>query len=489
MLVAAPLLAWMLAAAPIAGDRGPSLASWDEGPVRYLLTRREGKEFRVLKDDASRSEFIRTFWRRRDPIPETGENEARIAFWRRVVESNRLFQDSSTPGWKSDRGKIYILIGAPTDIQEDSNYNVRDRNTVGRGLIRWLYEGTLNVRSFGGTFVVPFVRGNDGDYHLSADARFASPAFNALNSYDSEAPHIARIQSTFDYGSADLGVALDQGLIQAPPWQEKDFIDHVTSEAYLGVVPMEVGFDFLRAADGSTFALLNAAVPFSAFAPATAGAAGSPNVSVVARLSSVDGGEPIDVGEGAFTPSPSNPQARGDDALVYQARVPLRPGRYHLYIGLFERVRLQAANLRSTLVIPDLGGPLNLSSIALGRSIRPLPEGAGGYNRPFRISDFEFIPAVGALYKSGQTLAALWQIYTEGPAGPGSGLQVSSRFYRLGEGEERPVGQPRVVEDAEAVQGYSVELVGWPSGGYRFEVTVRDRGGRTSVRSAGFRVQ
>lgn len=478
----------MLAAPPSPEGRGASLARWYEGPVRYLLTRREEKEFKVLKEDPSRSEFIRMFWRRRDPIPETAENEARITFWRRVVEANRLFQDSSSPGWKSDRGKIYILIGPPTDIQEDTNYNVHDPNTVGRGLLRWLYEGTLNIRSLGGTFVVPFVRGNDGDYHLTADARFASPAFNMLGANE-DSPEVARLQSNFDYGSGDLGVALDQGLIQAPPWQEKDFIDRVTSEAYLGVLKMDIGFDFLRASDGSTFALLNAAVPLSAFAPAGPGAPVIPNVTVVARLSPADGGEPIDVGEAAFSPAPTNGQARGDDLLVFQARVPLRPGRYGLYIGMFERIRLQAANLRSTIDIPDLAGPLTLSSIALGRSIRPLPEGAGGYNRPFRVSDFEFIPAVGSQYRSGETFAALWQIYTAGPAGTGSGLQATSRFYRTSEGEEKPVGKPRVIEDAEAVQGFSVVLDGWPAGSYRFEVSVRDREGRTSVRSAGFRIQ
>ena len=58
-----------------------SLAKWYEGPVRYLMTRREEKEYKAIKEDAARTEYIRTFWRRKDPIPETPENEARIAFW------------------------------------------------------------------------------------------------------------------------------------------------------------------------------------------------------------------------------------------------------------------------------------------------------------------------------------------------------------------------------------------------------------------------
>ena len=83
MPVAILLLALLAAASP-SDTKRQTLARWYEGPVRYLLTRREEKEFKALHDDVARSEFIRTFWRRRDPLPQTPENEARISFWRRV---------------------------------------------------------------------------------------------------------------------------------------------------------------------------------------------------------------------------------------------------------------------------------------------------------------------------------------------------------------------------------------------------------------------
>ena len=488
-MLTAILLSAMLAAPPSGGKRAESLERWYQGPVRYLMTHREEKEFKALKDDPGRSEYIRAFWRRRDPIPQTPENEARIAFWRRVVETNRQFNDSAMPGWKTDRGKIYILAGPPTAITEDTNYDVSDPHIANRGLVRWSYEGTLPQPQLHGTFVVPFVRDNDGEYHLYPSAKFSSPAFDPLNSYDRGIASITRIQSAFDYGPGDLGVALDQALLQTPPWQDKDFIDRVTSEVYLGALPMEVGFDFLLAADGSTFALINCAVPFSAFTQ-VAGAPTAPDVSVVARLSPEAGGPAIDVIEGSFAPAPTNNTARGSESLIYQARVPLLPGRYSMYIGLFEQVRLQAANLRTAIDIPDLAGPLSLSSVSLGGSIKPLPEGAGDYSRPYRISDFEFIPIVGSVFHNGQTFAALWQVYTDGPSGPGSGLEVSSRFYRTdGDDEETPIGQPRVVPNAHAVQGYSLELKGWPPGKYRFEVTVKNSHGGTATRSAEFHVQ
>lgn len=497
----------LFAAAVSTDARGPALALWYEGPVRYLLTRREEKEFRALHDDAARSEFIRQFWRRRDPIPQTAENEARISFWRRVVEANAAFQDSPLPGWKTDRGKIYILVGPPTDIEELPDYDTREPTIAERGLLRWIYQGTLKGPAFAGTYIVPFVRSNDGSYHLSSSTRLASVTFNPLASYDEEAPDISRIQSTLDYGVADLGTALDQAFLQSPPWQEKDFIDRVTSEAFLGALPMRVSFDYLRASDGSTYAIITCSAPASAFAPRP-GSSLLPDVAAIARLSPEGGGEPIDLGEAAFAPAPTNAAvtselearakapdkgeaetAPADRHLLYEARTPLRPGRYDLYVGLFERVRLQAANLRTSIDVPDLGGPLTLSSIILGRALRPVPEGTGGYQRPFRISDFEIIPVVGQPYHTRETFSAFWQIYTEGPSGPGSGLQVTRQFYRIANGKETAVGKPYVIENASAVQAFTLDLDGWPASRYRFEVAVRDRSGRMAARSAGFTIQ
>ena len=485
------LLAVLLAAATPAPDKGQTLSHWYQGPVRYLLSRREEKEFKSLPNDAARSEWIRTFWRRHDPVPETPENEARITFWRRVVEANHLFEDSAEPGWKTDRGKFYVLLGPPTDIQEDPNYNVKEQTVVGTGLLRWIYEGTLRKGSIGGVIVVPFVRGNDGAYHLSSSANYSSPSFDpyTASSYEREGTLVAQIQSQLDYGPSDLGVMMDQGLLQSAPWEDKDFIDRVTADVYTGALPgMMVGFDYLRAGDGSTFALINCAVPFNSFVK-TVTAPERPDVSTMARLAPKGGGEDIDVPAGSFSAAPTNSAAKGDDLLLYQARVPLRPGAYDLWVGVFERFRLQSANLRITVNVPDLSGPLALSTIALGRSVRPLPEGAGGYNRPFRISDFEIIPAVSNAYHKDQTFAALWQIYTDGPTGAGSGLQVAYRFALVQDGVERPVGKPIVVEDAEAVQAYSVPIADWPVGNYRFVVTVKDKTGRQNEGMAEFHIQ
>jgi len=82
--------------------------------VRYLITRSERATFVRLPAEERRP-FIEEFWKKRDPDPETEENEFRTAYFRRIEEANRLFGEGggSEPGWLQDRGRIYILIGPP----------------------------------------------------------------------------------------------------------------------------------------------------------------------------------------------------------------------------------------------------------------------------------------------------------------------------------------------------------------------------------------
>ena len=80
--------------------------------VRYTITTEERKAFLALPADA-REAFIEDFWKRRDPTPNTPENEYRIEYYARIERSNRLFSGGGAPGWLQDRGRVYITLGPP----------------------------------------------------------------------------------------------------------------------------------------------------------------------------------------------------------------------------------------------------------------------------------------------------------------------------------------------------------------------------------------
>jgi GWxTD domain-containing protein len=89
--------------------------SWRTGPVRWILTPNEDRTYKHLTSDEKKAEFIRMFWAKRDPVPETPENEFRDSFWKRVQEANAWFREGNREGWETDRGRILLTAGYPDD--------------------------------------------------------------------------------------------------------------------------------------------------------------------------------------------------------------------------------------------------------------------------------------------------------------------------------------------------------------------------------------
>jgi GWxTD domain-containing protein len=87
---------------------------WADGPVRFLMTSEERHAFRRLADAVSRSEYVTAFWKRRDPKPETPENEFRDEFEKRVAFADSRFTHGETAGSMTDRGMVFVLLGPPT---------------------------------------------------------------------------------------------------------------------------------------------------------------------------------------------------------------------------------------------------------------------------------------------------------------------------------------------------------------------------------------
>jgi GWxTD domain-containing protein len=97
------------------GNRvGSAGEDWSEGPVRWLLTASEKRAYAALADPLSRSEFIANFWRGRDFIPETAENEFREEFERRSAFADARFAQDEERGSLTDRGMVFVLLGPPS---------------------------------------------------------------------------------------------------------------------------------------------------------------------------------------------------------------------------------------------------------------------------------------------------------------------------------------------------------------------------------------
>ncbi|MFB3855211.1 MAG: GWxTD domain-containing protein [Vicinamibacterales bacterium] len=156
-----------------AASASADYSRWLDRDVLYLATDEERKAFRDLSDDAARARFVADFWKRRDPTPRTDENEFRDEHYRRLAEAERRFA-SGVPGWKTDRGRIYITWGPPDFVETNP--------AGGRGFALgalseapelpteiWTYEH-LPPRIFGSAQAqVVFVDHGGGDYRLLTD--------------------------------------------------------------------------------------------------------------------------------------------------------------------------------------------------------------------------------------------------------------------------------------------------------------------------------
>ncbi|MGA7925303.1 MAG: GWxTD domain-containing protein, partial [Candidatus Sulfotelmatobacter sp.] len=83
---------------------------WLNEDVVWIITDQERAAFKQLSNDEERDNFIEQFWLRRDPTPDTEENEYKEEHYRRIAYANEHFA-AGIPGWKTDRGRIYIMYG------------------------------------------------------------------------------------------------------------------------------------------------------------------------------------------------------------------------------------------------------------------------------------------------------------------------------------------------------------------------------------------
>ncbi len=153
---------------------------WLSEDVVYIISEKERKEFLALQTDSERDAFIEKFWAIRDPDPSTEENEYRAEHYKRIRYANEKFHDG-VPGWKTDRGRIYIMHGPPdsvsfifggnplyVDIQQPTVVITNDSNPDRRRSFRlsfntpeteiWVYRHLPGAENSAGYFEVMFSR-------------------------------------------------------------------------------------------------------------------------------------------------------------------------------------------------------------------------------------------------------------------------------------------------------------------------------------------
>jgi GWxTD domain-containing protein len=133
---------------------------WLEEEVVYIITPAEKDVFLKLETDRERDNFIQEFWRQRDPTPGTPRNEFREEHYLRIEFANRTFgRGTPLEGWRTDRGKFYIMLGRPANVQKYSTFDIHPIEI-------WYYTGNTKLDQEPIYRLTFFQRGGSGMYEL-----------------------------------------------------------------------------------------------------------------------------------------------------------------------------------------------------------------------------------------------------------------------------------------------------------------------------------
>ncbi len=158
----------------VSGVTGP-YKKWMNEDVAYIITDEERAAYKKLTTDEEWEKFIEQFWLRRDPTPGTPENEYRDEHYRRIAYTNEHYSTSQgLPGWKTDRGRIYIVYGPPDEIESHpSGGNYQRPAEQGGGTTttvpfeQWRYRF---IEGVGTNVIIEFVDPTkSGEYRMTSD--------------------------------------------------------------------------------------------------------------------------------------------------------------------------------------------------------------------------------------------------------------------------------------------------------------------------------
>jgi GWxTD domain-containing protein len=456
---------------------------WYAGPVRYIITHQEVKAYKALDSDLDRANFIDWFWQRRDINPDTPENEFRDRFEQRVYEATRMFNDTSKPGWKTDMGKVYILVGPPDEMNKDL------MGKTHRGIVTWVYRRPP-FPDLPTNTVIGFARDMSGEFRISVSPTLDSDVARGLQFQ--KVMRTADDQIMFpgrDPALLAAGAPLSQGVLdtmmmfgrlqQLPPGEEALFRTMVTAREFFGAIPADSRFDFYRAPEGTTYTTVTIGIKSSSVQYKQQGDREVPDVGVFGKLINKDDPDQVYplASDSAFVEGRENETAGPGDILVFQATGAFKPGRYQLVLGVQDRVSKKIASYRKEVVVPDLSPKvLSISSVTLAGKMEPTDR-VWTTGKPFYVGRFHIVPRPDGVFAKGDELNLYFQVY-DPATDPGNGkpkLGVLYTFRRKKpDGSLEDVGTYEVKESSGQVQGYAVPLEKWPPGPYLVVVKVTD---------------
>ncbi len=446
---------------------------WLEAEVVYIITDREEEVFLSLETLEERIRFIEVFWEKRDPYPATPENEFRDEHYERIEYANEyLGRDTFRDGWRTDRGRYYILLGEPRERHAFDGYN----EVVSSEL--WFYQGDVQ-RGLPSFFYLLFFKRHDvGEYRLyhpvvdgpeslvrGQYTQGGGPegnvrAYEVLQRVDVELANASLSLDPSEPGDWTSGRAsLSSDLLlarvadsprrairtdYADAWLR--YRDRVSADYSFNFVPSRGVFGITGGPFRTPFVHFSVEIDPQNFTLETDEDQTKFYTTLDISVEAVDENDVtvLAVDRPAYLELTRTQvdQVRGSP-FAYQDSVPLLPGRYELSIVVRNRAVQQFTVLEESLdttrfASPDGGAPgtPRLADVIVGFESTDLEEAPfADAIRTFQVGHVRVKPAADGLFALGETLHAFTHILD-----PAAGQQV--RFQVFADASGDPDGEP-----------------------------------------------
>ena len=411
---------------------------WLNRDVAYIITDNERKAFNKLANDDEREQFIEAFWRRRDPDPDTDENEFKEEYYERIAYANEKFA-SGIPGWKTDRGRIYIMFGKADSVESHPAGGNYERpsyhgggNTSTYPFETWFYR---YIEGVGSGIEIEFVDPTgSGEYRIARspdekDALLYVPGagltLREQLGLESKADRVA-------FGSMGVGMThwqreadnpftrlqLLADLARPPAIKNKEMADLITltDTGKLEANPLDIDtrIDFYRQSDERVITAFTIQTENKELAFTDIGGIQTARMNIFAKITSV-AGRRVGVFEDVVTAQATAEElveAKGRKS-AYGKSVPLPPGTYRVDIVVRDINSGATAIKRLGFTVPKYD-PKQLASSTLVLAAKLQGVGDAPAVGQFTIGNLKVIPNVSAIYRKGEPVGIYMQLYNAG---------------------------------------------------------------------------
>jgi GWxTD domain-containing protein len=408
---------------------------WLNEDVIYIISPEERSAFLHLQTNEEREQFIEQFWQRRNPDPESAENTFKEEHYRRIAYTNEHYA-SGIPGWKTDRGRIYIMWGPPDEVQSNPSGGSYQRPaTEGGGETStfpfedWRYR---YLEGIGENVELEFVDPTmTGEYKLTTDpsekdallyvpgaglTQLESMGLASKNSRfnNTDGTHLA---PGIGGGSPETlneftRLELYSKINQAPPVKFKDLEAVVTSRLVRDQIKFQYRTDFLRITSDTVLVPITVQIPTKQLSFTQKNGVESANVNLFGRITSLSG-RIVNTFEDTVrrdVPTASLQQSLAT-ASIYQKAIPLSPGLYRLDIVLKDTNNGNVGVVNTRLAVPRFeDDSLSSSTLILADQIQRVSAHDIGLGQ-FVLGDMKVRPRIDADFSDSDQMGVFLQVY------------------------------------------------------------------------------